>query len=63
MNKKWKIFISGMGSILAIYPSTNYAEFMPKGNANDRIRSHWVRAGSHIQSSMNRFADDQKKTS
>ena len=56
-----KNLIAGIGSLLAIFPNTNYAQFVPKQTASERMRSHWENTGRHISVAMNQFNNEQTK--
>ncbi|SMN01967.1 hypothetical protein SPONL_281 [uncultured Candidatus Thioglobus sp.] len=56
-----KNFLAGIGSLLAIFPSTNYAQFIPKQTATKRMRSHWENTGNYISSSTDRFGNEQSE--
>ena len=59
MNKKSLNIISGVASVLSIFPATDYSRFVPQRNAELRMRSHWVRTGNFIQNATSRYANEQ----
>lgn len=56
-----KNIIAGVGSLLTIFPNTNYAQFVPKQTAEERMRSHWENTGNCIAKSIVRFNNEQPK--
>lgn len=56
------VLIRSAGSIINIFPETDFQRFVPKQTASARMYGHWSRTGKHIQNAMNRFADEQKKS-
>ncbi len=64
MNKstsRKKAIISGIGSLLAIFPSTNYDMYVPKKSDGDRIKSHWEQTGSHLRAAMGKYEQENKQ--
>jgi len=61
MKSLTKNVLAGLGSLLAICPSTNYAQFIPKQTATERMFSHWENTGNHISNSANRFGNEQSE--
>ena len=45
-------FWSGVGSLLSIYPNTDYAQFVSKQTANERMQSHWDNVGQSLHNSI-----------
>lgn len=61
MNKKMKNFLKGVGSVMDIAPSKDYAQLVPKVSPQERMRDHWARTGKAIQEASKRFANASKK--
>lgn len=61
MQSLTKNILAGVGSLLTIFPSTNYAQFIPKETATERMRSHWENTGGYISKSIERFDNEQPK--
>ncbi len=39
-----------------IWPVENYAQYMPKGNDQERIAQHWTTVSSHLRSGLGQYA-------
>jgi hypothetical protein len=63
MDKKYRNIISGVASLAEIYPTTDYARFVPERNLELRTRGHWVRVGNRINLTAKRFMNEQQNTS
>ncbi|MDF1690155.1 MAG: hypothetical protein P1U35_11160 [Cycloclasticus sp.] len=61
MKSLTKNLITGVGSLLSIFPNTNYAQLVPKQTAAERMRSHWENTGSYISKSIEQFGNEQSK--
>ncbi len=61
MNKRLKHILKGVGSVMDIFPATDYSRFVPKESASERMRGHWERTGQHIKGAIDRFAHEQEK--
>lgn len=59
MRESMKRVIAGIGSVLAIMPSTNYASFIPRQTPSERMSSNWGRAGDHLRHAISQFANGQ----
>lgn len=59
MNKHLKSFLIGAGSVVAVFPSTNYASFVPKGSSAERIRSYWEQTGQQLRYALKEYQDQQ----
>lgn len=60
MKRRASGFITGVGSLLAIMPGTDYAQFIPKQSASERMRSHWEKAGQHLRTGIQQYEHEQK---
>lgn len=50
MTRRMSDALRGAGSIMDIYPApTVYDQFVPKGTAESRLETVWVRVGKHIR--------------
>jgi hypothetical protein len=61
MKQRTKAFLVGVGSVVSLYPATNYAAFIPRESAQERMRGHWESVGGHLRASMKQEQDEQKK--
>ncbi len=61
MSKRSKAFFAGFGSILAIAPSTNYADFIPNQDPKERMKSHWQDTGKYMKKALGKYSDEQKQ--
>lgn len=54
MEDKYKIkpIYYAMGSTMEIMPTGNYAEYMPKGTASQRLNNNWKRVGETLVKSV-----------
>lgn len=52
MNRHLKAFIGGIGSVIAIYPSISYSNYVPQDDPEDRIRGCWEKTGLQIRSAL-----------
>ena len=59
MNKHLKSLLIGAGSVLAIYPSTNFASYVPPGSSSERMRGYWEQAGSHLYAALTEYNEQQ----
>lgn len=62
MTDRWRAFLSGMGSILDIWPDpAEMQALLPQGTAEERLRRHWERVGEHFSAAMGSVAEDASK--
>ena len=61
MTKRFKLILKGVGSVMDIYPSLDYRQFVPGESPQERTREHLVRIGAHLKNAVNRFANEQQK--
>ncbi len=52
MSTHRKTFFVGIGSVIAIYPSTSYSSYVPQNNPEDRIRDCWKKTGLQLRSAL-----------
>ena len=52
MSTHLKAFFVGIGSVIAIYPSTSYSNYVPQNNPEDRIRDCWEKTGLQLRSAL-----------
>lgn len=48
-------FLKGLGSVINIWPNTDYSEFMDKRPIEKRIAGYWGEAGRHLNNAINDF--------
>lgn len=58
MKKHFSNILHGMGSVLEVYPNTDYRRFLPKGTDADRLRSDWQKVGQDISSAIQKVAGE-----
>jgi phosphopentomutase len=61
MTEALKNILTGMGSVVDVFPKSDYGKHIPTETAEDRMRGHWTRTGEHLERSMNRFAYEQQE--
>lgn len=54
MNKNKFSFFKGLGHI-AIWPSQNYQQFVPKDSVNSRLSGHWLKVGGYFHVAMQSY--------
>jgi len=54
-----KNIFTGVGRLFAVFPNTDYSQFIPKQTAAERMRSHWGNTGRHISNAIDRFDHEQ----
>lgn len=54
-----KRFLAGFGSIFAIMPSTNYADYLPSHDAKERMDAYWQDTGKHLRIALTQYEQDQ----
>lgn len=59
--KTLKTILSGFGSLLVIFPATNYAQFVPDTDPRERMKSHWEDTGKHMRNALGKYKDEQKQ--
>lgn len=62
MNTHLKIFLASASSILAIYPSTSYAKFIPNKSSETRIRECWGQTGVQLSKAMMEYERSSNAT-
>jgi len=60
-NNKFTRFLSGVGSVLNIYPSTDYQRFVSNETPAERMAARWRRVGESLHRSVNQFALEQEQ--
>ena len=60
MNKRTKSFLRGVGSVLDIWPTTDYSRFMPPP-PEEQIRRSWESVGRSLSKAMGQFEHDQQQ--
>jgi len=62
MPKKLKFFLRGIGSVFDVSASSSasYSDFIPRQDAEERMRMHWERVGNHISKAMGAFEDEKR---
>lgn len=55
-------FLSGVGSVVDIFPNTNYRSLVSGKSVQEKIRQDWVLVGKNIQTATNQFIQDGAKT-
>lgn len=48
----------GVGSLINIFPNTDYSKYIPKGTPAERIERHWNATGEYMRGAM-RQVDEQ----
>ena len=61
MKQRTKAFLVGIGSVMSVYPATNFAAYVPRENAHERMRGHWESVGGHLRIAMKQEQNEQKK--
>jgi len=64
MTEILKNIIAGVGSVMNIFPESDYMRYVPTETAEERMRGHWERTGEYLKDAMSRFAlenEQQKK--
>jgi hypothetical protein len=61
ISKRSAAILSGIGSVFAIMPATNYAQFVPSANPQERMRSHWEDTGKHMRKALTQYNNEQKQ--
>jgi hypothetical protein len=64
MKKRAKAFLVSMGSVISLYPATNYANLVNRATPEERMRSHWEQVGRHLRVAMDKerqAQDEQNK--
>lgn len=51
------------GSMLDIFPVTNYEQFVPDEDATARMRSYWNETGYHVKNALGKYERQVKETS
>ena len=59
MEKHTKAFLAGIGSIMAIYPSVSYSDYVPNESAEERIRNCWVATGAQLRLAITQYDEQQ----
>jgi hypothetical protein len=61
MTESLKNLLEGAGSVMNVFPASDYLRYVPTETAEERMRGHWERTGEHLKKAMNRFADEQQE--
>lgn len=61
MKKHAKAFLVGVGSVISLYPATNYANLIPRSTPEERMRGHWEQVGRHLRSAMDEERMEQNE--
>lgn len=59
IQKKFSFF-SGLGSILDIWSTKDYKEFIDKRPLEERIEGHWKEAGRHLNNALGNFEKENQ---
>jgi len=55
MLEKLKYIIKGIGSLIDLFPSTDYNKFVYQKSLNERMSDHWQRTGQHIERAISHY--------
>lgn len=62
MKSSTKSFLAGIGTALAIYPSSDYSQFVPKESASERMNQNWAKTGNYIRTAMAEYQISNEHT-
>jgi hypothetical protein len=54
-----KNILIGAGTILSVWPSTNYDRFVPRGSPEDRMPAVWEQVGADIFEAAEQVSDGE----
>ena len=59
MIERLKFFLRGIGSVFDVSASSSasYSDFIPRQDAEERMRMHWERVGNHISKAIGAVDD------
>ena len=63
MNESMRYFLRGLGSILVVWPRTDYERLIPSKNDTEAIGSDWKAVGEDLAWAMARVRDEQRPES
>ena len=52
---------SAMGSVMEVWPTGSYAEFMPQGTLRERLAEQWAMTGRYIEQAQLRYESQQAR--
>lgn len=58
--RQLKLFLRGMGSVLDIYPRTNFRRFIPRDSDAERLREDWRRVGEAFSAATLQWKHEQE---
>jgi hypothetical protein len=63
VNRKIKNILIGVGSIINIFPASDYVIFyrkVPTESVDERLYCHWQKVGEYISNNINVTCNDEK---
>jgi len=63
MKKNTKATLRGVGSVIDIFPRSDFRQYIPSSDATERMSEHWQRVGDYIRRATERFRNEQTSES
>lgn len=58
---RFRLFLRGLGSVMDIWPRTNYRRYISQETPEERMRHTWERVGQGIARAMEKVEEEQKR--
>jgi len=60
MRNSTRSFLAGAGSVLAIFPASDYSSHIPKESASVRINQSWQKTGDQLRAAMREYENSNE---